>query len=243
MRHEQTQTWIKRAIRLAGLATTLALAAPAFAGEGDPQKGVRPFRDCAACHTLVEGLHTTGPSLAGLFERPAGTAEGFVRYSPNLKDAGFEWNLETLDSFLAEPQQMVPGTFMDIPGMWDARARADLIAFLEIALAPGGGQRAVELGLIEEVWLRGVAPKPIGEASPATRISEIRHCGDSFFITTADGTQEAFWEKNVRIKIDSAETGPPQGVPVLIESGRMGDRTYVIFRSLDDLRTLIAEKC
>lgn len=227
----------------AALAAALSAAFPALAGEGDPRQGVRPFRDCAACHTLVPGLHTSGPSLAGLFERPAGTAEGFVRYSPNLKDAGFEWNPDTLDAFLADPELMIPGTFMAIPGMWSEQARADLIAFLEIALAPGGADRAVEEGLIEEVWLRGVAPTPIGEATPATRIAEMRHCGDSFFITTADGAEEAFWEKNVRIKVDSTETGPPAGVPVLIDSGRMGDRTYVIFRSLEDLQSLIAEKC
>ncbi len=228
----------------AALTAIIAPGALAFAGDGDPRRGVGQFRNCASCHALEPGLHTTGPSLAGFFDRPAGTADGFVRYSPNLRDAGFEWSAATLDAWLADPEAMVPGTYMDIPGMWDAQARADLIAFLEIATAPGGAEKVVGMGLIEPAWLRGVAPDPIGNAPPSSvRVTAMHHCGDSFFITTADGVETPFWEKNVRIKVDSTETGPPEGVPVLVDSGRMGDRTNVIFRSLSDLQALITEKC
>lgn len=225
------------------LAVALAVAVPAGAGDGDPKRGVDQFRSCAACHTLVPGLHTTGPSLAGFLTRGAGTAEGFQRYSPNLKGAGFEWTAETLDAWLAEPTAMIAGTYMDIPGVWNPEGRADLIAFLEIAGGADGPERAVEMGLIEQSWLRGVAPEPIGEATPAKRVASIRHCGDSYFIATEDGAVRPYWEKNVRLKIDSDVTGPPAGVPVVLGTGQMGDRVYVIFRSVDDLRALVGEGC
>jgi cytochrome c len=228
---------------LAAFALILAVASPVLAAGGDPRRGAEQYRLCAACHALEPGVHTTGPSLAGMFDRPAGTAEGFPRYSAALRGAGFAWDADTLDAWLAEPADMLPGTYMDIPGMPDAQARADLIAFLQLATAPGGVERVVADGLISAAWVRGVAPQPVGDAPPEARVTAMRHCGDSFFIATADGAETAFWEKNVRIKIDSTETGPPEGVPVLIESGRMGDRTYVIFRSVAELRSFIAEKC
>ena len=239
----------RRAARGLVRATAVCIAllglswSPALADHGDAQRGVSKFRECAACHALLPGVHTTGPSLAGLFERPAGTAEGFGRYSEGLRNAGFDWTLETLDAWLADPAKMIPGTFMDILGNPDARARADIISFLEIAGGPDGATKAMSMGLIDSRWAAGVSPAPIGNPTPEKRVAEIRHCGDSFFITNGEGRELAYWEKNVRLKIDSTETGPPEGVPVLIESGRMGDRAYVIFRTLSDLQSLIAEKC
>lgn len=227
----------------AALAILAASAQPASAADADPRRGAEQYRLCAACHALEPGVHTTGPSLAGMFDRPAGTADGFARYSPVLRNAGFPWDEGTLDAWLTEPAEMLPGTYMDIPGMPDAQARTDLIAFLRLATAPGGVERVVADGLISAAWVRGVAPQPVGDAPPEVRVTAMRHCGDSFFITTADGAETPYWEKNVRMKIDSTETGPPAGVPVLIESGRMGDRTYVIFRSVADLQGFIAQKC
>lgn len=233
-----------RLIRFAAaLAATATLGPPATAADGDPRRGAEHFRTCASCHALAPDVHTTGPSLAGLFERPAGAAEGFPRYSPELREADFDWTSETLDAWLADPAGMLPGTYMDIPGMSDAQARADLIAFLEVAAAPGGAERVVDEGLISAAWVRGVAPPPLRDAPPRARVTAMRHCGDSYFIATADGAETPFWEKNVRLKIDSTETGPPEGVPVLIGSGRLGDRAYVIFRSLGELQTFIVEKC
>ena len=226
------------------LLAALVAGVPAEAQQGgDPRRGAGQYRLCAACHALLPGLHTTGPSLAGMFERPAGTAPGFPRYSPALRGAGFMWTREALDAWLAEPATMLPGTYMDIPGIPFPEDRADLIAFLEIATAPGGPERVVAEGLLGEEWLKGVAPEPIGEPAPEDTVTALRHCGDSFFITTADGRETPYWEKNVRIKVDSTETGPPPGVPVLRETGRMGDRIYLLFRSLDDMKAWLTEDC
>ena len=71
----------------------------------------------------------------------------------------------------------------------------------------------------------------------------MRHCSDSFIITTVDGVETPIWKKNVRIKIDSAETEPPAGVPVVLGAGMRGDRISVIFASLDEMRTFLQESC
>ena len=223
-------------------AALIAIASTASA-EGDPRRGGEVYRTCVACHSLEPGLHLTGPSLAGLLARTAGAAPGFDRYSEPLTEAEFEWDTGTLDAFLSDPETMFPGTYMTFPGIEDAEARADLVAFLAVATAPGGAESVVDQGLISAEIARGQAPPPLGDPPLHGQVTGIRHCGESFFITTADGVETPFWEKNVRLKIDSAETGPPSGVPVILGAGMRGDRVSVIFSEAEEIDALIEEKC
>ena len=213
---------------LAGLSVSSAVLAG-----GDPRRGGQVYRACAACHALEPGLHLSGPSLDGFMGRIAGTGEGFERYSTGLRDAGFSWNAAGL----------IPDTYMTFPGIDGPQARADLVAFLEIAGQPGGGRKVIDEGFIPAASLRAGAPEPVDYAPPAMGVTAIRHCGDSYFITTDDGRETPYWEKNIRLKIDSVETGPPAGVAVILGAGMGGDRFSVIFRSLADLENLISERC
>ena len=110
------------------LLVTLSIAGPAHAG-GDVARGEAKFGDCAACHRLQAGANEVGPSLHGLFTRKAGDVSDF-RYSPAMKRSGIVWTAETLDSYLADPQSLVPGNRMPYAGMENAADRADLIAYL-----------------------------------------------------------------------------------------------------------------
>ena len=220
----------------------LSVSSAALAG-GDARRGGQVYRACTACHALEPGLHLSGPSLDGFMGRIAGTGEGFERYSTGLRDADFSWNAAALDGWLSDPAGMIPDTYMTFPGIDDPQARADLVAFLEIAGQPGGGRKAIDEGFIPAAWLRAGAPEPIDNAPPVMRVTAIRHCGDSYFITTDDGRETPYWEKNIRLKIDSVETGPPAGVAVILGAGMGGDRFSVIFRSLADLENLISERC
>lgn len=98
---------------------------------GDPGRGARDFRPCVACHSVKPGEHSTGPSLANLWNRKSGTVEGFLRYSSKLQDADVEWNETSLDKWLSAPQQFIPGTSMNFRGIKDAQERADIIAYLK----------------------------------------------------------------------------------------------------------------
>ena len=53
------------------------------------------------------------------------------RYSPALKRSGLTWTVDSLDTFIADPQASVPGNRMPYDGMHDARDRVDLIAYLQ----------------------------------------------------------------------------------------------------------------
>ena len=50
-----------------------------------------------------------------------------------MRASGIVWNRQTLDAFLADPLETVPGTFMTYAGVQDPEERAHLLAFLEVA--------------------------------------------------------------------------------------------------------------
>jgi cytochrome c len=122
--------------RLAGIALSTALAAsPAGAEDAaNRAQGERLFRSqCVGCHSLAPGQHIAGPSLHGLIGRPAGGLEGFG-YSPVLEAADFEWNADTLDTFLAAPAEFLPGNRMVLWGLAE-RPRRQIIRYLEALAA------------------------------------------------------------------------------------------------------------
>lgn len=221
----------------------LAIAGEAAAADGDAKRGATLYQGCVACHSLEPGIHLSGPSLAGLWNKPAGKIGGFVRYSRALKAADFSWNADTLYGWVADPQTMVPGTYMTFRGIEDAQARADIVAFLKIALAPGGDKAVVEQRLLTPPWVRGPQPRPLSPAADKVRVTAIRHCGDSYFITTADGSETPFWEMNVRLKVDTRATGPEPGKPVVARAGMQGDRVSVVFAGIEEIKRFIEEKC
>jgi cytochrome c len=115
-------------------ATLLLMILPAgmARADGDAARGEKKFGDCAACHKLEAGANNVGPSLHGLFTRKAGEIADF-RYSPAIKRSGIVWTPQTLDTFIADPQGLVPGNRMPYAGIASAGDRADLIAYLQNA--------------------------------------------------------------------------------------------------------------
>ncbi len=102
--------------------------------------GERQFqRKCSICHTLEpEGLRRAGPTLFGIFGRPAGGVSGY-KYSRTLREAGFVWNENTIDRLFDEgPDRFVPGTKMPMQRIARPADRGDLIAFLKHATTEGG---------------------------------------------------------------------------------------------------------
>ena len=112
-------------------AATLAAAGMARA-DGDAARGEKKFEECAACHKIERSEDSVGPNLHGVFGRKAGTLADF-RYSPAMKRSGITWSAPTIDTFLADPQKVVPGNRMPYAGLADATDRADLIAYLQKA--------------------------------------------------------------------------------------------------------------
>jgi cytochrome c len=214
--------------------TTRATAGPAA---GDPARGAGLFQQCAACHSVEPGLHLTGPSLAAIWGRRAGTVSGFGRYSAALKHAGIIWEAATLDGWLARPEALVPETTMTFPGVADARQRTDLIAYLQ-AVAEGHAPPAAGGGM-----MGGGSRSDLKRVGKDRRVTSIRHCGDAYHVMTEAGRTTPFWEFNLRFKTDSSPLGPEGGKPVLVPAGMQGDRAQIVFNGLDDLKRFLVERC
>ena len=107
-------------------------AQPGYA-EGDAVVGKLLFQQCTYCHAVGPGAqHQFGPSLNGVLNRDAGTAEAYDYSSAFRKavQAGLNWDNDTLDRFLQAPMSVVKGTKMAFQGMRSADERADVIAYL-----------------------------------------------------------------------------------------------------------------
>jgi cytochrome c len=185
----------------------------------------------------------TGPSLAGLWHRKAGSLASFTRYSPALKASGISWDDATLDAWLADPQRLVPGNTMPFAGIEDAGQRHDLIAFLKDVTQPGhavsaqGGRTGGMMGMM------GSGSPNLRNLEAAMRITKITHCRDSYRVTTADGKVRDFWERNLRFKTDTSEEGPEKGTPALVPAGILGDRADVIFADPHEISAAIVPQC
>ncbi|WP_243652753.1 c-type cytochrome [Novosphingobium sp. PhB165] len=97
----------------------------------DADVGARKFRQCAACHSIIEGASDRGgPNLYGVFGKPIASNSPRYGYTAALSSHGGTWDERTLNAWIANPMKMVPGTTMQFAGVEDPLTRADLIAYL-----------------------------------------------------------------------------------------------------------------
>jgi cytochrome c len=209
---------------------------------GGVTRGARAFQSCASCHSLQAGRHLTGPSLANVWGRKAGTAEGFLRYSDALKNSGIVWNDESLQRWLADPQAMVPGNAMPFAGIHDAQARADLVAYLH-AVSEGKAPAPQSSGGMMGGMMGGGESADLRKAGDDAQVASIRHCRDTYVVRTRGGTTQKIWEYNLRLKTDSSTRGPRKGVPVIVGSGMKGDRFSIVFASPAEISRSVREDC
>ena len=101
---------------------------------GNSTRGERAFQRCFACHSVDpnETAKLQGPSLYRIMGRPAAAIPGF-EYSDAMRRkgaTGLVWNAATLDRYIADPEDVVPGTAMSVPPLRDEQERADLLTYL-----------------------------------------------------------------------------------------------------------------
>ncbi|MBU2980011.1 hypothetical protein [Alteromonas sp. C1M14] len=91
---------------------------------------------CTQCHNVEkDGEHLLGPNLAGVFNRQAGTAQGYGRYSDAMIAAGqsgLYWSRDNLNQYLIHGQELVPGNLMNQQtDLSDSTTRNQVIDYLE----------------------------------------------------------------------------------------------------------------
>lgn len=110
---------MKDKLRPAAVALLLlaSAAGPAAAQMAMPEAaapdGAKLFKNqCATCHTLhAADPKRQGPTLDGVFGRKAGAVTDF-HYSAGFAKADWSWDEAHLDSWLTNPQAVIPGAIM-----------------------------------------------------------------------------------------------------------------------------------
>jgi cytochrome c len=221
---------------------TLCLGTSQTHAAANPAQGQRIFGTCAACHSLRPDQNMTGPSLADLWGRKAGSLPSFNRYSPALKSANVTWDDKTLNEWIKDPQHLVPGNEMTFDGIKDDRQRADLLAFLKQATQSGASaQQGGPMGRMGGMGGRNVPN--LKKLDAEDRVQTLTYCKDTYSVTTANGQTRKFWERNLRLKTDASAEGPERNAPALVNAGMMGDRADVIFADPSEISGFIVSKC
>ena len=74
-------------------------------------------------------------------------------------------------------------------------------------------------------------------------VEKIAYCKGEYTLTMANGDRHRYPEFNLRFKTDSSRVGPERGKPALLPGGMRGDRAFVIFSGLDDVKRFLVEQC
>ena len=92
-------------------------------------------RQCVACHDITqEATPKVGPPLWGMYGKKAGSAEGYTYSETHLQKTeadGIVWDEATLDTYLMNPQAMIPGNKMVYPGLESEKQRKNLIEYMK----------------------------------------------------------------------------------------------------------------
>ncbi len=185
----------------------------------------------------------TGPSLAGIWGRKAGTVEGFTRYSKAFKQADIIWNEHSLDAWLENPKTFIPNNRMTFRGLQDKAQRRDLIAYLRSVSQEQGPSSDQQAESMSEGMTSQGQMLNLKALEADNRITSIGHCGDTYSVTVETEEAYEFWEFNLRFKTDGSEDGPMPGHPVIIPASMRGDRAFIIFAAPAEISAFIKSEC
>ncbi|KRR05272.1 cytochrome C [Bradyrhizobium valentinum] len=118
---------------LSGMASMVSSpsALPQASQGAQDASGQQAFNNaCRTCHIVREGDNRLGPNLHKIIGRKAGSLPDYG-FSSAMKEAGFVWDEEKLDRFIANPDEVVPGNSMKpYGGLSSSEDRKKIIAFL-----------------------------------------------------------------------------------------------------------------
>ena len=109
------------------------------------------------------------------------------------------------------------------------KAAALSVTIALLSIAPAAGQEHT--------------PSDLKNAPPAQQVVSVRFCRGEYDVALGDGTSRRFREFDLAFKTDDTERGPQSTKPVLVPTGRVGDRAFVVFAGLAELRATVQAQC
>ncbi|HAT50540.1 MAG: hypothetical protein HQL07_16985 [Nitrospirae bacterium] len=102
--------------------------------------GKRVARNCTPCHDLTSTRRLTrvGPPLWEVVGRPVASVPEytFSRVLFQFGQRGAVWDERSLDQYLADPKEFIPGNKMAFAGLHDVAERKALIEYLKTLMSP-----------------------------------------------------------------------------------------------------------
>ena len=71
------------------------------------------------------------------------------------------------------------------------------------------------------------------------RVTAVTYCRGGYDVSLGGGSARKFKEYDLAFKIDSSANGPDPTRPALVATGRVGDRAFVVFADLEELRSAL----
>jgi cytochrome c len=82
------------------------------------------------------------------------------------------------------------------------------------------------------------------KAAPADhQVEAVGYCEGRYEVKLKDGLVRQFREFDLSFKTDSGPNGPKSGAPALVLAGRVGDRAFLIFSGLEEMKTFLQRTC
>jgi cytochrome c len=74
-------------------------------------------------------------------------------------------------------------------------------------------------------------------------VGALSYCRGVWEVRLKDGSDRSFKEYDLGFKTDSSNQGPHATSPALVPTGRVGDRAFVIFAGIDELKDALKRGC
>ena len=71
----------------------------------------------------------------------------------------------------------------------------------------------------------------------------VSYCRGIYMVALKDGSARTFKEYDLAFKTDTGPSGPAKGTPALVPTGRVGDRAFLVFSALDELKDALTTRC
>lgn len=114
----------------ADTATEAGVAVAQVDASARVEAGRKLFARCAGCHEVGPNAgNIFGPQLNGVLGRQAGGVAGYA-YSPALKASTLVWDERSLNAFIRDSEQVVPGNKMRFMNFMSEQQAGDIVAFL-----------------------------------------------------------------------------------------------------------------
>ena len=129
-RNDLPGSWLATLVALTAVGIGTSHAQPPLPAAVTPTGADLFKQQCATCHSLnAADPPRQGPVLAGVYGRKPGNLADF-HYSPGYAKADFVWDDEHLDTYLADPQALIPSAIMPYKQK-NAAVRKAIISFLK----------------------------------------------------------------------------------------------------------------